>query len=112
MNSGKLGLHSEFASTGWRLPEVAGTPGQGQGWAHLALVGSRKPESSAGAPRAPWAARLAHCYVPSLPICLLCKIGGEAPEEMKSGCGDGGWVVGDGEGTTVDRVARATSLKR
>ena len=80
-----------------------GTPGFG---------GSRKPESSAGAPRAPWAARLAHYCVPSLLICLLCKVGGEAPEEMKLGCGDGGWVGGDGEGTTVDRVARATSLKR
>lgn len=47
-----------------------------------------------------------------VPICLLCKIGGEAPEEMKSGCGDGVWVGGNGEGTMEDRVARATSLKR
>lgn len=106
LNPGRLGLHSEFDCTGWRLPEVAGTTGQGQGQGRLALVGSRKPESSAGAPGAP------SLLCALVPICLLWKIGGEAPEEMKSGCRDGVWVGGNGEGTREDRVARATSLKR
>ena len=111
MNPGRLGLHSKFDSTGWKLPEVAGTPGQGQGQGCLALVGSRKPESSARAPRTV-GTQFGPLLRALIPICLLCKIGGEAPEEMKPGCGDGVWVGGNGEGTTEDRVARATLLKR
>ena len=86
-------------------PRGSWDPWTGPGPGMPGFGGEQEPESSAGAP-----GTVGTQFGPLLralvPICLLCKIGGEAPEEMKPGCGDGVWVGGTGEGTTEDRVAR------
>lgn len=47
-------------------------------------------EASAGASGAQWTLRSAPRRVRLTPFCFPCKVGGEAPEEKKLGCRDGG----------------------